>query len=185
MKKKWFIGSVVFLTIVAAIWLKNDEGKNLSTNEVEFKSQFKAIEPFSAEADDYEPRKIISKFDQESNLLRNDPNLYFEQAKQLEVEEDEGECLKHLKSLLDEYVIIVKGDGYPTGLNPEITNALLGKNDKKIALLSANHGKINSNGELCDSWGSPYHFHSESLEELSIRSAGPDKKLFTADDIEN
>lgn len=74
-------------------------------------------------------------------------------------------------------------DGNPTGTNAEITAALTGKNPVRFAFLPPNHPAINRDGELCDRWGTPFFFHAESSTRMEIRSAGPDKKLWTEDDI--
>jgi hypothetical protein len=73
--------------------------------------------------------------------------------------------------------------GNPVGNNAEITRALLGENPKQANFLKAEAGqRINANGELVDGWGTPYFFHALSGTEMEIRSAGPDKKMYTADD---
>lgn len=72
----------------------------------------------------------------------------------------------------------------PTGeLNDEIVRRLQGENPKGIAVLPKSHPAINPDGELIDRWGTPYRFHPESAWETTVRSAGPDKKMWTADDI--
>ncbi len=75
-------------------------------------------------------------------------------------------------------------DGNPVGSNAEITAALTGKNKLGYAVIPPDHAAINRNGELCDRWGTPFFFHAESGRHMSIRSAGPDKKMWTADDEE-
>ena len=74
-------------------------------------------------------------------------------------------------------------DGNPVGSNAEITAALTGRNKIKFAFIPPNHPAINRNGELCDRWGTPFYFHAESGTRMGIRSAGPDKKLYTEDDV--
>ncbi|HYF36339.1 MAG TPA: hypothetical protein VD994_13675 [Prosthecobacter sp.] len=72
----------------------------------------------------------------------------------------------------------------PVGeLNDEIVRRLQGENPQGIALLPKTHPSINSDGELVDRWGTPYRFHPESSWHMTIRSAGPDRKMWTADDI--
>lgn len=72
----------------------------------------------------------------------------------------------------------------PTGeLNDEIVRRLQGENPKGIAVLPKSHPAINGEGELMDRWGTPYRFHPESVWETTVRSAGPDKKMWTRDDI--
>jgi hypothetical protein len=72
--------------------------------------------------------------------------------------------------------------GNPTGENAEITAALKGRNKLGFAFIPADNPAINSKGQLCDRWGTPYFFHQLSGEKMEIRSAGPDRKLWTADD---
>jgi hypothetical protein len=36
---------------------------------------------------------------------------------------------------------------------------------------------------LLDRWGTPYYFHPIARNVLGLRSAGPDGKLWTADDV--
>jgi hypothetical protein len=74
--------------------------------------------------------------------------------------------------------------GNPVGTNPEITQALNGANPKEVKFLDPENGmRVNSNGELVDSWGTPFFFHQLSANEMEIRSAGPDKQMWTADDL--
>ncbi|BCU76835.1 hypothetical protein [Luteolibacter sp. LG18] len=75
--------------------------------------------------------------------------------------------------------------GHPTGENEEITAALLGRNPKHLAYLPANAPFVNVAGQLIDRWGTPYFFHSMTADRTDIRSAGPDRELWTADDIES
>lgn len=72
----------------------------------------------------------------------------------------------------------------PVGeLNDEIVRRLQGENPKGIAVLPKSHPAINAEGELLDRWGTPYRFHPESAWDMTVRSAGPDKKMWTNDDI--
>jgi hypothetical protein len=74
--------------------------------------------------------------------------------------------------------------GNPVGTNPEITSALNGANPKHVKFLRADAGlQVNQKGELVDIWGTPYFFHQLSRTEMEIRSAGPDKVMWTADDL--
>jgi len=70
----------------------------------------------------------------------------------------------------------------PVGQNDDITAALLGANPQRLALLPPGSPAI-QNGQLIDPWGTPYWFHPLSGNEMEIRSAGPDRELFTPDDI--
>lgn len=73
--------------------------------------------------------------------------------------------------------------GNPEGTNAEIVQALNGGNAKGARYLPQEHLRLNDQGELLDSFGTPYFFHQISSQEMEIRSAGPDKTLWTADDI--
>jgi hypothetical protein len=72
----------------------------------------------------------------------------------------------------------------PVGTNPEITAALTGQNSKQISFINPESGlRVNDAGELVDSWDTPFFFHQLSRDVMEIRSAGPDKKMWTADDL--
>ena len=71
--------------------------------------------------------------------------------------------------------------GNPVGNNAEITRALTGDNSKHVRFLDEAH--YNDKGELIDGWSTPYFFHQLSGRETEIRSAGPDRRMWTADDI--
>jgi len=74
--------------------------------------------------------------------------------------------------------------GNPVGTNPEITSQLSGKNPKHLNFLDADAGmRVNEDGELVDPWGTPYFFHQLSGHDMEIHSAGPDRKMWTADDL--
>ena len=75
-------------------------------------------------------------------------------------------------------------DGNPTGENSEITAQLNGQNPKHANFIRPEAGmRINDQGELVDPWGTPYFFHQLSGHEMEIRSAGPDKVMWTDDDL--
>ena len=72
----------------------------------------------------------------------------------------------------------------PVGTNPEITAALMGKNPKQINFITAESGlRVNEQGEMVDAYGTPFFFHQLSGQEMEIRSAGQDRKLWTFDDL--
>jgi hypothetical protein len=72
--------------------------------------------------------------------------------------------------------------GNPIGGNAEITAALTGADGHQGRVYPPIHRTI-KNGQLTDRWGTPYWFHPNSGSEMEIRSAGPDKELFTQDDV--
>ncbi|MEY2466500.1 MAG: hypothetical protein QOD03_1021 [Verrucomicrobiota bacterium] len=74
--------------------------------------------------------------------------------------------------------------GNPVGTNLEITKALNGGNPKQTQFIKPDSGlRINSNGELVDAWGTPFFFHQLSAKEMEIHSAGPDRVMWTRDDL--
>lgn len=67
--------------------------------------------------------------------------------------------------------------------NDEIVRRLQGENPKGIAVLPRTHPNLSPEGELLDRWGTPYRFHPESAWLTTVRSAGPDRKMWTRDDL--
>ncbi len=70
----------------------------------------------------------------------------------------------------------------PVGTNAEIVRELNGGNARKARYLPSELLRLNEQGELIDRWGTPYFFHQESATSMEIRSAGPDRRLYTTDD---
>lgn len=92
--------------------------------------------------------------------------------------------LKIVAGLLRNYVESVKSAAAPPlGFNEDIVRALAGNNPLGVAFLPAKHPSINSAGQWCDRWGTPYLFHPLSAAAMEVRSAGPDRRLFTDDDL--
>jgi hypothetical protein len=71
----------------------------------------------------------------------------------------------------------------PVGTNPEIAAALQGRNPKQINFLAESGLRLNEKGEIVDGYGTPFFFHQISGQEMEIRSAGPDKVMWTSDDL--
>ena len=74
-------------------------------------------------------------------------------------------------------------EGNPVGSNAEIVKELMGGNPKGAIYLPPELQNLNDKGELIDRWGTPYFFHQMSSDHMETRSAGPDKELWTPDDI--
>lgn len=90
--------------------------------------------------------------------------------------------LEIVASFLDTYA---RGmGGVPAGDNADITAAITGTQypGQKGRVFPQNHRSIR-NGQIVDRWGQPLWFHSNSANSTEIRSAGPDKQLFTSDDV--
>lgn len=92
-------------------------------------------------------------------------------------------------TVLDNTRVIIKNYGSefgenPIGTNLEITEALTGKNPKGINFLTPESGlRVNERGELVDAWGTPFFFHQLSGQQMEIHSAGPDRIIWTSDDL--
>jgi hypothetical protein len=76
------------------------------------------------------------------------------------------------------------GINHSLGDNADITAALTGTQyaGQKGHLFPRQHNALRG-GRLVDRWGTPFWFHANGPGKLEIRSAGPDKQLFTPDDI--
>ena len=85
---------------------------------------------------------------------------------------------------LDNFALLVKGDNpLPLGANEEIAASLRGKNRAALRALPGGHSVFDAQGRLVDRWGTPLYFHAQSRDRLEIRSAGPDREMWTADDL--
>jgi hypothetical protein len=90
--------------------------------------------------------------------------------------------LRVVAGIVDTFRTNFPRDGNPVGSNADITAALTGNNRLQLALIPPDHPAIKA-GQLCDRWGTPFFFHAESAVKMEIRSAGPDKKMWTDDDV--
>jgi len=90
--------------------------------------------------------------------------------------------LEMMRTLIRDYRAVF-GEN-PVGTNAEITHTLTGTNPRHVPFLSGGSPNVNSNGELVDRWGTPYFFHQVSGHDMEIRSAGPDRRMWNADDVE-
>lgn len=78
----------------------------------------------------------------------------------------------------------LQGNLPPIGDDRDLARALLGRNRDGLAFLTADSPAYDSpTGHLRDRWGTPYFVHPRAPRDFEIRSAGPDKKLFTHDDL--
>ena len=94
------------------------------------------------------------------------------------------EDLTWMSRALENFSLLVKGeDPLPLGANEDIADALRGKNKARIRFLPDDSPVFDKLGRIIDRWGTPLYFHAESREHLDIRSAGPDKQMWTADDL--
>lgn len=73
--------------------------------------------------------------------------------------------------------------GPPIGDDIDLARALKGRNPMKRAFIPATHPALSNDGHILDRWGTPYHLHPRGNGAFEVRSAGPDRKLYTEDDL--
>lgn len=88
-----------------------------------------------------------------------------------------------LQEGISSFAMLVKNDDLPTGSNAMCVDALRGNNKSGIRFLREDHPMLNADGELIDRWGTPVYFHAVSAQNIGLRSAGPDKLMWTDDDV--
>lgn len=94
------------------------------------------------------------------------------------------EDLTGLAHTMENFALLVKGDDpIPLGANEEIAAALRGRNKARFRALPDDSRAFNAAGQLVDRWGTPLFFHANSRDRIYIRSAGPDRRMWTADDL--
>jgi hypothetical protein len=89
--------------------------------------------------------------------------------------------LDQLSLMLRDYRTITGTN--PVGTNAEIMRAVMGDNPRGARLGPPEGQSLNGLGELVDRWGTPYFFHQLSGTDMEIRSAGPDRAMWTNDDV--
>ncbi len=94
--------------------------------------------------------------------------------------EDDLHAMAHVFA---NFRLLVKGDAFRMGANEEFAAALLGKNAAKEVFLTAPHACLNARGQIIDRWGTALFFHVRDRDRVDIRSAGPDREMWTADDL--
>lgn len=78
----------------------------------------------------------------------------------------------------------LQGNLPPIGDDRDLARAFLGRNRDGLAFLPADSPAYDpATGHLRDRWGTPYFVHPRAARDFEIRSAGPDQKLFTPDDL--
>jgi len=90
-----------------------------------------------------------------------------------------------LGQLMDNFTLLVKTSAdRPLSANEDWSQALRGLNPSSQRFLPDDHIIFNPQHQLIDRWGTPLFFHAEAKGRYSIRSAGPDRRLWTSDDLE-
>lgn len=92
--------------------------------------------------------------------------------------------LKLMAGLVRNMALLVKNlYDRPMSGNEDWAAALKGSNPGQTRFLPDHHRVLNDAGQLVDRWGTPLFFHPISRGRFELRSAGPDQKMWTADDI--
>lgn len=89
-----------------------------------------------------------------------------------------------MAQLMDNFILLEKSAANrPLSANEDWAAELRGRNPAHERFLPDQHAALNARGQLVDRWGTPLFFHALGNGRFEIRSAGPDRKLWTADDI--
>lgn len=89
-----------------------------------------------------------------------------------------------MSRLMENSLLLLKSAANrPLSANEDWAALFRGQNGAREKFLPENSVALNSQGQLIDRWRTPLFFHALGGSRYEIRSAGPDKKLWTADDI--
>ena len=122
----------------------------------------------SAEAERPDPRKAGSPLAANLNAPASDA--------QHDVEALQGMLRQYLR-------LLHRRQGLPIGNDSDLARVLTGHNPMKLVILPSPHPALSPDGRLRDRWGTPYFIHPRGNMAFEIRSAGPDRKLWTPDDV--
>lgn len=81
------------------------------------------------------------------------------------------------------FLLMKSRDTHQYAINEDLSKFLRGKNDYKTPFVSADSHIFNEQKMIIDRWGTPIHIHTISRDRFELRSAGPDKRLFSDDDF--
>jgi hypothetical protein len=172
MKRLLTVALLIALIVGGFIFFRKDDGDSNAPASVSSARAFSSAQPPPASiADETKSASTAAQPLEVSDVARelNSPAT------------DIHADLKLLRAIFDDYRTNLRLN--PTGNNAEITAALTGKNSLRLALIPPRHRAINAEGELCDRWGTSFFFHQLSGTQMEIHSAGPDRKMWTDDDI--
>jgi hypothetical protein len=98
----------------------------------------------------------------------------------------EGTAATDLSALADLTKTYLERPVYPSraplGFNEDLARALTDREALGDSAIPPNH-PILRDGQLIDRWGTPWQIHPLAADVIQLRSAGPDRKLYTADDL--
>ena len=167
MKRLVFVLAVI-LAVGLAAWLLLWNSGHEETDQV---SEGKATSPGPPE---FSPPAVQLKEDLSANYLEAYANPNIPPQKDLLL----------VRDVLDAFLYTVKEPGaLPAGSNREVLGALLGDNPYRIRFVDPGFDHLNEHGQIVDRWQSPLFFHFEAATQIGIRSAGPDKVMWSEDDL--
>lgn len=89
-----------------------------------------------------------------------------------------------MSRLMENSLLLLKAAANrPLSANEDWADLLRGRNAARERFLPDTSSALNSQGQLIDRWQSPLFFHALGGGRYEIRSAGPDKRLWTEDDL--
>ena len=89
-----------------------------------------------------------------------------------------------MSRLMDNSLLLLKGAAnQPLSANEDWGALFRGQNAAHERFLADAHVAFNARGQLIDRWGTPLFFHALGGNRYEVRSAGPDGKLWTDDDL--
>ena len=89
-----------------------------------------------------------------------------------------------LHALIRQYLrILHHRQGPPIGDDTDLAHVLTGHNPMRLIFVPPGNPALSADGHLRDRWGTPYFIHALGYGTYEVRSAGPDRKLFTTDDL--
>lgn len=89
-----------------------------------------------------------------------------------------------LSRLMENSLLLLKSAGNrPLSANEDWADLLRGRQGGGERFLPDRHPALSPDGKLVDRWGTPIFFHALGGGRFEVRSGGPDRQLWTADDI--
>lgn len=90
-----------------------------------------------------------------------------------------------MSHLMDNSLLLLKSAANrPLSANEDWADLFRGKNAAHEEFLPPEHAVLNEKGQLVDRWQTPLFFHALGGGRYELRSAGPDKEMWTGDDIQ-
>ncbi len=94
------------------------------------------------------------------------------------------EDLRKIHRVVTGYFSLIKdAQRFPIGGNEDLSAALRGENPNREIFVRAGSPVFSRDGLLIDRWGSPLIIHPQAWRALELRSAGPDRVPYNADDL--